>query len=101
MLQNISIYLVLATLAPQEHPKRSLLTTFGPIMSARLQFRGKNEVNGAPQEVNIGHLWLHHDITMITKLSKVSSKIDSGSLQDTVLAISVSLNSKVYRFMLF
>ena len=56
MLQNISIYLVLATLAPQEHPKRSLLTTFGPIMSARLQFRGKNEVNGAPQEVNIDTL---------------------------------------------
>ena len=30
MLQNISIYLVLATLAPQEHAKRSLLTTLAP-----------------------------------------------------------------------
>ena len=28
----------------------------GPTMSARLQFRGKNEVNGAPQEVNIDNL---------------------------------------------
>ena len=101
MLQNISIYLVLATLAPQEHPKRSLLTTFGPIMSPRLQFRGKNEVNGAPQEVNIGHLWLHHDITMISKLSKVGSKIDSGSLQDTPLATPVSQNYKISKFVLF
>ena len=101
MLQNISIYYVLTTLTPQEHPKRSLVTTFGPVMSARLQFRGKNEVNGAPKEVNIGHLWLHHVITMFIKLSKLSSIIDPGSLQDTVLAIPVSLNSKVSKFVLF
>ena len=101
MLQNISIYLVLATLAPQEHPKRSLLTAFVPIMSTRLQFRGKHEVNGAPQEVNIGHLGLHHVITMIIKLSKVGSKIDSGSLQCTLLATPVSLTSKVSKFVLF
>ena len=73
---------------------------FGSTMSARLQFRCKNEVNGAPQEVNIGHLCLHHDITMITKLSKVSSKIDSGSLQDTLLATPVSQNSKLQKFVL-
>ena len=38
MLQNIAIYQVFATLAPQKHPRRSILAIFGPIMSATPQF---------------------------------------------------------------
>ena len=34
MLQNIGIYYVFATLAPQKPPKRSILAIFGPTMSA-------------------------------------------------------------------
>ena len=34
MLQNIAIYYVFATLAPQKHPKRSILAILGPTMSA-------------------------------------------------------------------
>ena len=41
MLQNISIYLVFATLAPQEHPKKSISAIFGPTMSATHQFGDK------------------------------------------------------------
>ena len=37
MLQNIDIYYVFATLAPQNHPKRSILAIFGPTMSATPQ----------------------------------------------------------------
>ena len=38
MLQNISIYEVFATLAPQMHSKRSILAIYGPIMSTTPQF---------------------------------------------------------------
>ena len=38
MLENITTYYVFATLAPQKHPKRSILAIFGPTMSATLQF---------------------------------------------------------------
>ena len=48
MLQNITIYYVFATLAPQEHPKRSILATVGPTMSATPQFGFKIGPNLAP-----------------------------------------------------
>ena len=38
MLQNIAVYEVFATLAPQKHPRRSILAIFGPTMSATRQF---------------------------------------------------------------
>ena len=38
MCQNTTIYYVFATLAPQKHPKRSILAIFGPTMSAAPQF---------------------------------------------------------------
>ena len=50
MLRNIPIYYVFATLAPQKHPKRSILATFGPTMSARPQFEVKIGPNLAPRE---------------------------------------------------
>ena len=61
MLQSNSVYMVLAILAPQEHPKRSTMATFGLIMSAKAQSRGADEPNSATEEVNTGHLWLQLD----------------------------------------
>ena len=48
MLQNIAIYQVFATLAPQKHPRRFILAIFGPTMSATPQFGGKLGSNLAP-----------------------------------------------------
>ena len=45
MLQNIAIYYVFATLAPQSHRKRSILAIFGPTMSATPQFGVKIGAN--------------------------------------------------------
>ena len=41
MCQNTAIYYVFATLAPQTHPKRSILAIFGLTMSATPQFELK------------------------------------------------------------
>ena len=38
MLQNITIYYVFATLAPQKHAKRSILAILDPTMAALPQF---------------------------------------------------------------
>ena len=52
-LQNIAIYSVFATLAPQKHPKRSILAFFGPTMSATRQFGCKIGSNLAPCQQNL------------------------------------------------
>ena len=39
--KNTAIYYVFATLAPQKHPKKSILATFGPTMSPTPQFGDK------------------------------------------------------------
>ena len=48
MLQNITIYYIFATLAPQKHPRRSILAIFGPTMSATPQFGVQIGPNLAP-----------------------------------------------------
>ena len=48
MLQNIAIYQVFAALAPQKHPRRSILAIFGPTMSATPQFGVQIGPNLAP-----------------------------------------------------
>ena len=48
MLQNIAIYLVFATLAPQKQPRRSILAILGPTMSATPQFGVHIGPNQAP-----------------------------------------------------
>ena len=53
MLQNISIYLVFATLAPQERPERPILAIFGPTMSATPQFGDKSRPNLGPYEQHL------------------------------------------------
>ena len=48
ILQNIAIYEVFATLAPQKHSKRSILAILGPTMSATPQCGVKIGSNLAP-----------------------------------------------------
>ena len=48
MLQNIAIYSVFTMLAPQKHPKRSILAILGPTMSATAQFGVKIGPDVAP-----------------------------------------------------
>ena len=51
-LQNTTIYKVFATLAPQKHPKSSILAIFGPTMSATPQFGVQIRPNLAPQTIS-------------------------------------------------
>ena len=53
MLQNIRIYTVFATLAPQRHPKRSILAIPGPTMSDTPQFGEKFGPNLGPYEQHL------------------------------------------------
>ena len=53
MLQNTAIYWVFATLAPQKHPRRSILAIFGPTMSATPQFGVQIGPNLAPYKQNL------------------------------------------------
>ena len=70
MLQHTAIYAVFATLAPQKHPKRFVLATFGATMSAAPQFGLKIVPHLAPcqqylkpDDVKKGY----HETTMSTK----------------------------------
>ena len=68
--QNIRIYLVFATLAPQRHPRRSIFAIFDPTMSATPQFGGQIWSNLVPykqflkpDDARKGY----HETTMSTK----------------------------------
>ena len=78
MLQNIAIYYVFATLAPQEHPKRSILAILGPTMSATLQFEVQIEPNLAPYEQYLepdDARKGYHERTMSNKTPFLSRKV--------------------------
>ena len=92
MLQNIAIYYVFATLAPQRHPKKSILAIPGPTMSATPHFGDKIGPNLGlykqylkPDDARKGY----HEPTMSTKPSSKSRMMRAKAKKTPLCPVSL------------